>query len=120
MIVVALPFLAALAGLLGWPLVLGLMPTVAGWVRWTGLGVERARRGRRWGGLAYLGMLGLGGLQAVAMRAGDATGTFERMSPAAFVLMAGMGYTATVGLAAATVVGTVLGCFAGGSGNEKP
>ena len=124
MAIVALPaiaaFLAAMAGLLGWPLALGLLPTAAGWLRWRGLTVERARRGRRWGALGYLGMLALGGLQVAVVRIADATLTFERIPPAAFLLVAGLLHTATVGLAAATVAGAVLGCFAGGTKNQEP
>ena len=117
--IVALPFLAALAGLMGWPLALVLMPTVAGWLRWPGLDVARARRGRRWGLWGYLAMVGLGavqvGLFSLGLSLEERDG--EKLS---VVMIPLVGYTLTVGLAAATAVGTLLGCFAAGSRNEKP
>ena len=116
---VALPFLAALAGLLGWPLALGLMPTMAGWLRWPGLDVGRARRGRRWGLWGYLAMVGLGAAQVGLFRLGLLLEEWDG-EKLAVVMIPQVGYTATVGLAAATVVGAVLGCFAGGTKSEKP
>jgi hypothetical protein len=38
----------------------------------------------------------------------------------AIIMIPMVGYTATVGLAGATVVGAVLGCFAGGTKGENP
>ena len=122
MAIVALPFLAvfvaALAGLLGWPLALGLMPTMAGWLRWAGLDVARARRGRRWGLWGYLAMVGLGAVQVGLFWLGLSLEEWDG-GTLAVVMMPQVGYTATVGLAAATVVGAVLGCFAGGTKPDR-
>lgn len=120
---VALPFLAAflaaLAGLLGWPLALGLMPTMAGWLRWPGLDVVHARRGRRWGLWGYLSMVGLVSMQVGLFWLGLSLEEWDG-EKLAIVMIPMVGYTATVGLAVATVVGAVLGCFAGGTKGENP
>ena len=108
MAIFGLMFLVALANLVAWPVALVLLPLVARWIPWAGITASGARRGRNWGGLAYGAMLLLAGAEWSA----------ALLLPGMEALMGfGVAYTATVGVAGATVAATVTGCFA--SGREK-
>jgi len=104
MAIFGLLFLVLLANLLAWPVALVMLPVVARWVPWAGITAPGARRGRKWGGLAYAAMLLLAGAQWSA----------ALLVPGMEALLGfGVAYTATVGVAAATVAATVTVCFSG-------
>ncbi len=108
MAIFGLLFLVLLANLLAWPVALVMLPVVARWVPWAGITAPGARRGRKWGGLAYAAMLLLAGAQWSVLL------LVPRMEPLGF----GVAYTASVGVAAATLAATVVGCFSGGLKKE--
>ena len=112
MAILGLFFMVALANLLVLPVALVMLPWAARWIPWLGITTAGARRGRSWGVRAYVATLAFGGVQwAVGMAAGD-----EVMG----WIAPGIGLTATVGVAAMTLVATLVGCFVGRATTNTP